>query len=66
MTQAPVPSSRRRVAVHAGGDPGQNRRGSTAEKECLQQRAEVLREWVTPKSTTPLSTELWTGTAHTC
>jgi hypothetical protein len=27
-----------------------------AEKSRLQQRAEVLREWLTPKSTIPLST----------
>jgi hypothetical protein len=27
-----------------------------AEKARLQQRAEVLREWITPKSTMPLST----------
>jgi hypothetical protein len=27
-----------------------------AEKESLQQRAEVLREWPTPKSKIPLST----------
>jgi hypothetical protein len=27
-----------------------------AEKERLQQRAQVLREWLTPKSTIPLST----------
>jgi hypothetical protein len=27
-----------------------------AEKGRLQQRAEVLREWITPKSTIPLST----------
>jgi len=26
------------------------------EKEGLQQRAQVLREWLTPRSTTPLST----------
>jgi hypothetical protein len=27
-----------------------------AEKEGLQQRAQVLREWITPKSTTAVST----------
>jgi hypothetical protein len=27
-----------------------------AEKESLQQRAQVLREWIRPRSTTPLST----------
>jgi hypothetical protein len=27
-----------------------------AEKARLQERAEVLREWITPKSTTPVST----------
>ena len=27
-----------------------------AEKERLQERAQVLREWITPKSTVPLST----------
>jgi len=28
---------------------------ATAEKARLQERAEVLREWITPKSTMPLS-----------
>jgi hypothetical protein len=31
-------------------------RAEPAEKARLQQRAEVLREWITPKSTMPLST----------
>ena len=28
----------------------------SAEKDSLQRRAEVLREWLTPKSTIPIST----------
>jgi hypothetical protein len=31
-------------------------RATPAEKARLQERAEVLREWLTPKSTIPLST----------
>ena len=32
--------------------------GSAGRKSPLQERAEVLREWLTPKSTIPLSTSL--------
>jgi hypothetical protein len=37
------------------------RTAEPAEKDGLQRRAQLLREWLTPRSTTPLSTYLASG-----
>jgi len=46
----PLVSLAAALRVHAGGNRGKNHNGSPRRKARLQQRATLLREWLTPRS----------------